>query len=124
METIRRVGSHFGSLIMGVALGAVLGFGAAAFIHMRHRPRSVYTPLRLEHTVSPDPNSVFVEANVDSRGRVWNYRVLSNGKGAEDLSPEIKNSLIFATFRPATYMGTPVDATVVLSFPKSSSERR
>ena len=37
--------------------------------------------------------------------RVWNYRVVSNGRTAKDLSLEIKNSLIFTTFRPAAYAG-------------------
>jgi hypothetical protein len=47
-----------------------------------------------------------IEARVDSRGRVSDYRIISNADGLTDLSPQIKGSLIFTTFQPATYMGS------------------
>jgi len=82
---------------------------------------SVYTPPVLE-SASVHAERVVIEASVDSKGRVWNYRVVSDGRRVKDLSPEIKNSLIFTTFRLATYMGAPVAATAVLSFPNTSAQ--
>ncbi len=61
-----------------------------------------------------------IEAYVDANGRVQDYRILSNPEEVKDLPHPIKNMLIFTTFRPATWMGTPRPGTAVLSFSKVS----
>ena len=122
MVTLRRIRSHFGLLVVGAMFGGLLGFLAGRSIHMAPHVASVYTPPVLE-SASVHPDGVVIEAYVDSKGRVWNYRVISNDRRVRDLSPQIKNSLIFTTFRPAMYMGEPVAATAVLSFPNTSAER-
>jgi len=61
-----------------------------------------------------------IEAYVDSNGRVQDYRILSNPETSTDLPPQVKNMLIFTTFRPATSMGRPTPGTAVLSFSKIS----
>jgi hypothetical protein len=63
-------------------------------------------------------DSLVIEAVVDSNGRVQDYRVLSSSKESKGLSPEVKNALIFTTFRPATSMGRPTSGRAVLSFSK------
>lgn len=63
-------------------------------------------------------DSLVIEAYVDASGRVQDYRILSHPKGTLDLSPQVKNMLIFTTFRPATAMGRPTAGTTVLSFSK------
>jgi hypothetical protein len=109
---------------VATVFGALFGFLAGRYIHTASPNVSVYTPPVLE-TASAHVDGVVVEAHVDSKGRVSTYRVIWNGRNAvEDLSPEIKNTLIFTTFRPATYMGRPVAATAVLSFPNVSANRR
>jgi hypothetical protein len=65
-------------------------------------------------------DSLVIEAIVDSNGRVQDYRVLSNPQDKEDLPPQVKNMLIFTTFRPATSMGQPTSGRAVLSFSKIS----
>lgn len=65
-------------------------------------------------------DSLVIEAYVDSNGRVQDYRVLSNPQQPKDLPPQLKNVLIFTTFRPATFMGRPTAGTAVLSFSKIS----
>jgi hypothetical protein len=67
-------------------------------------------------------DSLVIEAYVDSNGRVQDYRVLSNPQDNEtkDLPTQVKNMLIFTTFRPATYMGQPTSGRAVLSFSKIS----
>jgi hypothetical protein len=122
METLRRIRSHFGLLLVAAIFGALLGFLAGRSIHMASRVASVYTPPVLE-SASIHADGVVIEAFVDSKGRVWNYRVISNGPRVKDLSLQIKNSLIFTTFRPATYMGAPVAATAVMSFRNTSAQR-
>jgi len=65
-------------------------------------------------------DSLVIEAYVDSNGRVQDYRVLSNPQQPKDLPTQVKNVLIFTTFRPATFMGRPTAGTAVLSFSKIS----
>jgi hypothetical protein len=65
-------------------------------------------------------DSLVIEAIVDSNGRVQDYRVLSNPQDEKDLPSQVKNMLIFTTFRPATSMGQPTSGRAVLSFSKIS----
>jgi hypothetical protein len=65
-------------------------------------------------------DSLVIEAYVDAHGRVQDYRVLSNPQDAKGLPSEVKNMLIFTTFRPATSMGQPTSGRAVLSFSKIS----
>ncbi|MGA8153531.1 MAG: zf-HC2 domain-containing protein [Terriglobales bacterium] len=65
-------------------------------------------------------DSLVIEAYIDSNGRMEDYRVLSNPEEPKDLPPQVKNMLIFTTFRPATFMGRPTAGKAVLSFSKVS----
>ena len=61
-------------------------------------------------------DSLVVEAYVGADGRVLDYRILSAPEDAEAVLPQLKNMLIFATFRPATAFGQPTSSRVVLTF--------
>ena len=61
-------------------------------------------------------DSLVIEAYVDSHGRVQDYRVLSSPQDSKGLPSQVKNMLIFSTFRPATSMGRPTVGRAVLSF--------
>ena len=81
-------------------------------------PTGLYTPPEL--TNSPfgyDPGQaadlVVVEAYVDATGRVQEFRVIS---GPAELSPELKNMLLFTQFRPATSFGLPTAGRAILTF--------
>jgi anti-sigma factor RsiW len=65
-------------------------------------------------------DALVIEAYVDPEGRVQDYRILSNPSESQDLLPQLKNMLIFTTFRPATSMGRPTSGRAVLSFSKIS----
>ena len=65
-------------------------------------------------------DSLVIEAYVDSNGRVQDYRVLSSPQDTKGLPSQVKNMLIFTTFRPATSMGQPTSGRAVLSFSKIS----
>jgi putative zinc finger protein len=65
-------------------------------------------------------DSLVIEAYVDANGRVQDYRVLSNPDATTDLPPQVKNMLIFTTFRPAMSMGHPITGRAVLSFSRIS----
>jgi len=104
METLRLIRSHFGLLITVATFGALVGFLAARSIDVSRRVASAYTPPHLQQAPSVGDDLV-IEVYVDSAGRVSDYRVISNGRGSKDFFSQIKNLLIFTTFRPATYMG-------------------
>lgn len=65
-------------------------------------------------------DSLVIEAYIGADGRIQDYRVLSDSKTAEDLSPQVKNMLIFTKFRPAMSLGRTMPGRAVLSFSKIS----
>lgn len=89
-------------------------------------PLMLYTGPQLEQSVfgtslgSFGGDSVVVEAYVDANGRVQDYRILSEPEGSKDALPQLKNLLIFTTFRPALSMGVPTPGRAVISFSKIS----
>jgi len=87
-------------------------------------PTTFYTPPQLQTTpfeVAMDPSRtqpLIVEAVVGPDGRVQDYQVLSGGEDNGAVLSELKNMLIFATFRPATSFGRPTVGRAVLAFSK------
>jgi hypothetical protein len=90
-------------------------------------PLMLYTAPQLEQsafgtsleTIGDD--SVFIEAYVDANGRVQDYRILSQSEDdVKAMLPQVKNLLIFTTFRPALSMGRPTAGRAVISFSKIS----
>jgi Putative zinc-finger len=89
-------------------------------------PLMLYTGPQLEQSAfgtslgNMGDDAVVVEAYVDANGRVEDYRILSQPDDAQAVLPQLKNLLIFTTFRPALSMGRPTAGTAVLSFSKIS----
>jgi hypothetical protein len=89
-------------------------------------PLMLYTGPQLERSVfgtslgSMGDDSVVIEAYVDANGRIQDYRILSQPDDAETVLPQVKNLLIFTTFRPALSMGVPTAGRAVISFSKIS----
>jgi len=69
-------------------------------------------------TINAD--SLVIEAYVDTHGRVQDYRILSDTEESKEVLPQVKQMLIFTTFRPALSMGRPTPSRAVLSFSKIS----
>jgi hypothetical protein len=89
-------------------------------------PLMLYTAPQIQESAfgmsfgSIKQDSLVIEAYVDSRGRIQDYRVLSNPEEEKDVPSEVKNMLIFTTFRPAMSMGVPTSGKAVMSFSKVS----
>jgi len=89
-------------------------------------PLMLYTAPELQQSAfgttlnSINAESLLIEASVDANGRIEDYRIISNPNDSKDLLPQVKNMLIFTTFRPATTMGRPTSGRAVLSFSKIS----
>lgn len=109
-----------------VMFGLLMGFLAPLRVKSADVPLMLNTAPQLQQSafgtslnlLKDDP--LVIEAYVDSNGRVQDYRVLSSSEETKDLSPQVKNMLIFTTFRPAMSMGRPTAGTAVLSFSKVS----
>jgi len=72
------------------------------------------------NSVSIDSDSLVIEAYVDANGRIQDYKILSDPSDSKDVLPQVKQMLIFTTFRPALTMGQPTPSRAVLSFSKIS----
>jgi len=89
-------------------------------------PLMLYIGPQLQQSVfgtslgSVGEDSVVIEAYVDANGRVQDYRILSESEDAKAALPQVKNLLIFTTFRPALSMGVPTPGRAVISFSKIS----
>ena len=109
-----------------VTFVVLMGFLAPLQADNPDVPLVLYTAPQLQQSAfgttldSINDDSLVIEADVDSRGRVQDYRILSNPREATALLPQVKNMLIFTTFRPATAMGRPTPGRAVLSFSKIS----
>jgi hypothetical protein len=114
-------------LVTAIAIFIVLmGFLAPLQADNPDVPLVLYTAPQLQQSAfgatldSINDDSLVIEAYVDSKGRVEDYRILSDSVQSKELLPQVKNMLIFTTFRPATSMGRPTTGRAVLSFSKIS----
>jgi hypothetical protein len=109
-----------------VVFAMLMGFLAPLQAGNPDVPLMLYTAPQLQQTGlattldSINEDSLVIEAYVDSKGRVQDYRILSNPNEAGVLLPQVKKMLLFTTFRPATSMGMPTSGHAVLSFSKIS----
>jgi len=111
-----------------VIFGLLLGFFAlpGQLQASSDVPLVFYTAPQLEQSVfgtslgSIGEDSVVIEAYVDANGRGQDYRILSVPENAAAVLPQVKNLLIFTTFRPALSMGRPTAGRAVISFSKIS----
>ncbi len=105
-------------VIFGLLIGVLV---PARTVSYNDVPTSLYTPPEMTSTPFgldagvPNGEALMVEAIIDPHGRVQDYRVLS-ATGTTELSPAMKNALIFTQFRPATSFGLPTSGRVVISF--------
>src|ERR1035438_4775137 len=89
-------------------------------------PLMLYTEPELERSAfgtslgNVGDDALVIEADVDANGRVEDYHILSQPDDAKAMLPQLKNMLIFTTFRPALSMGRPTTGRAVLSFSKIS----
>ncbi len=106
-------------IVFGLLIGLLV---PSAMRQANDVPTNLYTPPEISFSPfglsmgSMSGDSLVVEAYVDANGRVSDYKVLSAPDSAKDLTPELKNMLIFTTFKPATSFGQPIAGRAILSF--------
>ncbi len=107
-------------IVFGLLIGLLV---PTAMRNSNDVPTMLYTPPEVSYSpfgISMGPgnaDSLVVQAYVDSNGRVQDFKILSGaGQEEKDLTPELKNMLIFTTFKPATAFGQPTSGTAILTF--------
>ncbi len=108
----------------------LMGFMAPLQADNSDVPLMLHTDPQLEQSAfgsaldSINDDSLVIEAYVDSKGRVQDYRILSNSKDDDPLLPQVKKNMLifttFTTFRPALSMGRPTTGRAILSFSRVS----
>ena len=109
-----------------VVFGLLMGFITPVRANTNDVPLMVSTDPELQSTgfgVSMgeiNEDSLVIEAYVGANGRIQDYRILSDPDKVKELPHQVKNMLIFTTFRPAMTLGSPHPGTAILSFSKIS----
>jgi hypothetical protein len=108
----------------------LMGFMAPLQADNSDVPLMLHTDPQLQQSAfgsaldSINDDSFVIEAYVDSKGRVQDYRILSNSKEDDPLLPQVKKNMLifttFTTFRPALSMGRPTTGRAILSFSRVS----
>ena len=85
-------------------------------------PNMLYSPPKLSNNSAPGgiipmrvDSPVMIEAVVDSKGRLADYRILA-GPDTAETRRQLNRSLLFTTFEPARSFGTPTQGRVVVTF--------
>lgn len=108
----------------------LMGFMAPLQADNSDVPLMLHTDPQLQQSAfgsaldSINDDSLVIEAYVDSKGRVQDYRILSDSKDDDPLLPQVKKNMLifttFTTFRPALSMGRPTTGRAILSFSRVS----
>ena len=78
-------------------------------------PHYIYSVDHPRPIVDTHDNTVVVEAEINSRGEVYDYTVVSGVEDA-DVNRQVKEQLLESVFEPAHVFGTPTRGHVVLTF--------
>jgi hypothetical protein len=81
-------------------------------------PTMFYTPPRIESSAFADDEldpSILVEADIDARGLVQDYRIIS-GRDDAQVREQLNRALLFTIFAPAQSFGRPVPSKAIISF--------
>ena len=127
--TLRLENAFQGFMVPATAgvLSAVIFFGSLMVLLVPAQvsanddvPSTFYTPPRLEISEYPEPqlnldSPVVIEAYVDARGYVENYRIIS-GRDDEEVRAQLGRALLFTLFAPAQSFGHPVPGKAIMSF--------
>jgi hypothetical protein len=78
-------------------------------------PRLLYSSFQPGDAIGDINNPVVLQVFVDSRGRVYDYKVLS-GTVDNQTRQAIDNLLLFSVFKPARFFDQPIRGTALMSF--------
>jgi hypothetical protein len=112
-----------GAVILVGGIGLLLGMVAAPEPVMANdeplgamtSPHYLYSTVSPSAIVSDHDSFIVVEAYVNSKGRVYDYNIVS-GPVDNAVRSQITDQLLLSVFEPASVFGAPVRGRVVLTF--------
>jgi hypothetical protein len=78
-------------------------------------PHYLYSTASSGAIVTGRDTTIIVEASVDSRGRVYDYTIVS-GPQDDAVRTQVANQLLGSVYQPASAFGVPVRGRVVVTF--------
>ncbi len=78
-------------------------------------PHYLYSSARLQPVTTPTDATIVIQADVNSLGRVYNYKILS-GPSDPATADQVMNQLMLQVYEPARAFGEPVRGHVLITF--------
>jgi anti-sigma factor RsiW len=78
-------------------------------------PHYLYSTARLQPLITPQDETIVIQASVNSAGRVYAYTYVS-GPTDEATDAQIRNELMLQVYEPARVFGEPVKSQVLVTF--------
>ena len=78
-------------------------------------PHYLYSMAGIQSIVTPADSTIVIEASINSRGQVYDYRIVS---GPQDsvVRNQVAEQLLASVFQPASVFGVPVRGHVIMTF--------
>lgn len=109
-------------VLLGTVLVLMNMVGVAPAVQADDEPLGAMTQPHLRYSmlspgdiVTPHDSPIVVEASVDQRGRVYDYRIVAGPQSAA-VRTQLTNLLLSSVFQPASAFGVPIRGRVVLTF--------
>ena len=78
-------------------------------------PHYLYSVAGVQPVITPEDSTIIVEAQINARGEVYDYRIVS---GPEDavVRSQVVDRLLTSVFTPASVFGVPIRGHVIMTF--------
>jgi hypothetical protein len=112
-----------GTIVLVGTIAMVLGMVAAPEAVMAHdvpigamtSPHFLYSAQAERPIVADHDTTIVVDASINARGQVYDYRFLS-GTESPEVQKQVAEQLMLSVFTPASVFGSPVRGHVILTF--------
>jgi len=82
-------------------------------------PHYLYSAARQQAVVTPEDATIVIQADINGRGQVYNYRILS-GPTDPTTDAQVRDQLMLQVYEPARAFGEPVRGQVLITFSGTS----
>lgn len=82
-------------------------------------PHYLYSAARQQPVVTPEDATIVIQADINGRGQVYNYRILS-GPTDPTTDAQVRDQLMLQVYEPARAFGEPVRGQVLITFSGTS----
>ena len=78
-------------------------------------PHYLYSAASLGPVVTAEDSTIVIEADVNSAGRVYEYKIIS-GPSDASTDTQVRNQLLLQVYEPARVFGEPIKGQVLITF--------